>query len=126
MTLIFLLKILNVDLLLKELFNQIFIINHKNVNSLADIDQLQTTCQKKSLDGSFVTIHPVFVTNCIIVRGYSENTTEDRLEWYFENKKKSGVEGVTEIKIDKEEDYCIIYFQDSKGEVHFVKIFLQY
>ena len=99
-------------------------INHKNVNSLADIDQLQTTCKKKSLDGSFVTIHPVFVTNCIIVRGYSENITGDKLEWYFENKKKSGVEGVTEIKRDKEEGYCIIYFQNSKGEVHFVKIFL--
>ena len=108
----------------KTIIHQIFMINHKNVNSLVDIDQLQTTCKKKSLDGSFVTIHPVFVTNCIIVRGYSENITEDKLEWYFENKKKSGVEGVTEIKRDKEEGYCIKYFQNSKGEVHFVKIFL--
>ena len=71
-----------------------------------------------------MTIHPVFVTNCIIVRGYSETITEDKLEWYFENKKKSGVEGVTEIKRDNEEGYCIKYFQNSKGEVHFVKIFL--
>jgi hypothetical protein len=58
------------------------------------------------------------------VRGFREDTTEDRLEWYFENKKRSGVEGVTEIKRDEEEGYCIIYFQNSKGEVHFVKIFL--
>jgi hypothetical protein len=78
------------DAIAFKIIHQIFMINHKNVNSLADIDQLQTTCKKKSLDGSFVTIHPVFVTNCIIVRGYSENITGDKLEWYFENKINSG------------------------------------
>jgi hypothetical protein len=40
MTWILLLKILNVHLLTKKLFNQIFMINHKNVNSLESTIQV--------------------------------------------------------------------------------------
>ncbi|XP_052088528.1 protein mono-ADP-ribosyltransferase PARP14-like isoform X4 [Mytilus californianus] len=79
-----------------------------------DIGDIQTACKKKALDGSYLTVHPVVVTNCIVVRGFSEKTTESGLEYYFDNKRKSGVEGVANVKMDKDEDYCVIYFENAE------------
>ncbi|CAC5424295.1 Protein mono-ADP-ribosyltransferase PARP15 [Mytilus coruscus] len=79
-----------------------------------DIGDIQTACKKKALDGSYLTVHPVVVTNCIVVRGFSEKTTESGLEYYFDNKRKSGVEGVTDVKMNKDEDYCVIYFENAE------------
>ncbi|CAG2207725.1 unnamed protein product [Mytilus edulis] len=79
-----------------------------------DIGDIQTACKKRALDGSYLTVHPVVVTNCIVVRGFSEKTTESGLEYYFDNKRKSGVEGVTDVKMNKDEDYCVIYFENAE------------
>ncbi|CAG2200838.1 unnamed protein product [Mytilus edulis] len=79
-----------------------------------EIGDIQTACKKKALDGSYLTVHPVVVTNCIVVRGFSEKTTESGLEYYFDNKRKSGVEGVTDVKMNKDEDYCVIYFENAE------------
>ncbi|CAG2237686.1 unnamed protein product [Mytilus edulis] len=77
-----------------------------------DIGGIQTACKKKALDGSYLTVQPVVVTNCIVVRGFSEKTTESGLEYYFDNKRKSGVEGVADVKMNRDEDYCVIYFEN--------------
>ncbi|XP_071137975.1 protein mono-ADP-ribosyltransferase PARP14-like [Mytilus edulis] len=79
-----------------------------------DIGDIQTACKKKALDGSYLTVHPVVVTNCIVVRGFSEKTTESGLEYYFDNKRKSGVEGVTEVNMNKDGDNCVIYFENAE------------
>ncbi|XP_071137980.1 protein mono-ADP-ribosyltransferase PARP14-like isoform X2 [Mytilus edulis] len=78
-----------------------------------EIGDIQTAC-KKALDSSYLTVHPVVVTNCIVVRGFSEKTTESGLEYYFDNKRKSGVEGVTDVKMNRDEDYCVIYFENAE------------
>lgn len=56
------------------------------------------------------------MTNCIVVRGFSEETTESGLEFYFDNKRKSGVEGVTDVKMNKKENYCVVYFESNEGK----------
>ncbi|XP_052088524.1 protein mono-ADP-ribosyltransferase PARP14-like isoform X2 [Mytilus californianus] len=79
-----------------------------------NIGDIQTACKKKALNGSYLTVHPVVVTNCIVVRGFSEKTTESGLEYYFDNKRKSGVEGVADVKMNRDEDYCVIYFENGE------------
>ncbi|XP_052088539.1 protein mono-ADP-ribosyltransferase PARP14-like isoform X3 [Mytilus californianus] len=79
-----------------------------------DIGDIQTACKKKALDKSYLTVHPVVVTNCIVVRGFSEKTTESGLEYYFDNKRKSGVEGVTDVNMNRDDDCCVIYFENAE------------
>ena len=83
-----------------------------------DLDKIQTACKKKQLDGNYLSVHPVVVTNCIVVRGYSDKTTQSSLEYYFDNKRKSGVEGVTEVRMNDDGDYCVIYFEEAEGSVN--------
>lgn len=58
---------------------------------------------------------PVYVTNCIVVRGYSEDTQQSALEFYFDNKRKSGVEGIEKIEMNEDEEYCVIYFEEAES-----------
>lgn len=81
----------------------------------SDIEEIQSALKNKSFDGNHLKVHPVEVSNCIIVRGYSEETTYEAIENYFDNKRRSGVENVTECKMNEEENYCVIYFEDPKG-----------
>ncbi|XP_076078269.1 protein mono-ADP-ribosyltransferase PARP14-like isoform X2 [Mytilus galloprovincialis] len=81
---------------------------------LIDIEDIQTACKKRALDGSYLTVHPVVVTNCIVVRAFSEKTTESGLEYYFDNKRKSGVEGVADVKMNRDDNCCVIYFENAE------------
>ncbi|CAC5399477.1 unnamed protein product [Mytilus coruscus] len=74
------------------------------------IDEIQQACEKKSLEKINLQIKPVIVSYCIIVSGFSEKTTENWLEYYFDNKRKSGVERVA--KVQMEDGYCLVYFED--------------
>ncbi|XP_063405420.1 protein mono-ADP-ribosyltransferase PARP14-like [Mytilus trossulus] len=74
------------------------------------IDKIQQACEKKSLEKVNLQIKPVIVSNCIIVSEFSEKTTDDSLEYYFDNIRKSGVEGVANVQM--ENDYCLVYFED--------------
>ena len=67
-----------------------------------------------------LTVQPVVETNCIIVRGYDEKTTESTIEYYFDNKKKSGVDGVTEAKMNQEDGYCLVYFENPEGLIEII------
>ncbi|XP_052088544.1 uncharacterized protein LOC127725533 [Mytilus californianus] len=91
--------------------------SHKAVVTFSgpiDIEDIQTACKKKALDGNYLTVYPVVVTNCIIVRGFSKKTTESKLEYYFDNKRRSGVDGIADIKMNKDEDYCLVYFDNAE------------
>lgn len=56
------------------------------------------------------------VSNCIIVKGFSDTTTRTTLECYFDNSRKSGVEGVKECDMQSEDGYCLLYFENAKGK----------
>ncbi|XP_077863367.1 uncharacterized protein LOC144346598 [Saccoglossus kowalevskii] len=55
-----------------------------------DYDEMFDKISKRALDGSFLHLHPVSVTNSILVAGISQSTSTDTLELYFENKRRSG------------------------------------
>ncbi|KAK3094887.1 hypothetical protein FSP39_007507 [Pinctada imbricata] len=77
-----------------------------------DFEKLKLACQKKSLDKFYMKIQRVPITNCIIVKGFSERTSQDTLEFYFDNKRRSGGEGVLDVVMDKDEGFCIVSFEE--------------
>lgn len=82
---------------------------------LADIEQLQNSCRKGTFDGNPITVHQVEESNCIMVKGFSSKTTDGTIQFYFDTKKRSGVEGVVKTEMNTDQGYCIVYFKNAKG-----------
>ncbi|CAG2202964.1 unnamed protein product [Mytilus edulis] len=80
-----------------------------------DIGQLQAVCKKRTLDGNHIEVHNVAESDCIIVKGFSPKTTSGTIEYYFDNKRRSGVEGVVKTEMNTDQGYCVVYFQDPKN-----------
>ena len=80
---------------------------------MTDFEKLQLACQKRSLQKSYLEVAQVPVTNCVIVKNMSETTSEDTLEFYFDNERRSGVTGVLDVK--KFDDFCLVYFEEPEG-----------
>ena len=55
---------------------------------------------------------------CVIIRGFSQNTTEDALQNYFENTRRSGGGDVEEVSIKG--DWARIKFESAEGTVYVV------
>ncbi|XP_063435913.1 uncharacterized protein LOC134716831 [Mytilus trossulus] len=68
-----------------------------------DIGLLHTACLQRRLNGSHLGLHTVPITDCIVVTGYKDHTSSDTMEYYFDNKRRSGVEGVREVKLVEDE-----------------------
>ncbi|CAC5392514.1 Protein mono-ADP-ribosyltransferase PARP15 [Mytilus coruscus] len=81
------------------------------------IEEIQASVKNKSFKDNHIKVHPVEMSNCIIVSGYSEETTYEAIENYFDNKRRSGVDGVTDCKMNEDENYCLIYFEDPKDAI---------
>ncbi|KAL5021121.1 hypothetical protein ScPMuIL_000276, partial [Solemya velum] len=79
---------------------------------IMDFEKLQTACRTKTLEQAHLTISKVPVSNCIKVTGISEKTTKDTLTFYFENQRHGGGE-LENIVFEREEDYCLVYFQEA-------------
>lgn len=80
---------------------------------MTDFEKLQLGCQKTSLDKSYLEVAKVPITNCVIVKNISETTSQDKLEFYFDNERRSGVTGVLDVK--KFNDFCLVYFEEPEG-----------
>jgi hypothetical protein len=81
-----------------------------------DIDKLKVDCKKRNLDGQYLKIDSVPVSKCVIVSGIKEGTSKDAVHYYFENKIKSGVDGVEYVDLDAINRTCIVYFVNCEGE----------
>ena len=71
---------------------------------------------KRPLDKSYLQIHSVPITDCVVVTGFTESITSDTLEYYFDNKRRSGVEGVRDVNLMKDEGRFLIYFDDPQSK----------
>nr|XP_022346154.1 uncharacterized protein LOC111138466 isoform X2 [Crassostrea virginica] len=78
-----------------------------------DFKKLHLACKENSLDKFYLEVARVPITNCVIVKNVSENTSQDFLEFYFNNELRSGVTGVLDIK--KCDGYCLVYFEDPEA-----------
>lgn len=51
------------------------------------------------------------VCSCILVTGLKKETTDDTIELYFENEKRSGGKDVSQVE-RKGKDQALVYFED--------------
>ena len=86
---------------------------------LSDIDAVIQKFGKKKLKGCAVTAECVKVTNCILVQGLKPQTSEDVIELYFENDRKSGGGVVMDVTYYAEENKATVTFEDWTGKCDF-------
>ena len=51
----------------------------------------------------------------VIVSGIKESTSKDVVHYYFDNKRKSEVDGVEDVDLDAINRTCIVHFVDCEG-----------
>lgn len=95
-------------------YPQQFFPNVQNLFFL-DIDKLQKEFKNKRLSGKNLTVDVVPVSKCIIVSNIKPGTKEEAVMFYFDNHRKSGVEGVERVEMDDRNHTCIVYFVDTEG-----------
>ncbi|WAR21733.1 PAR14-like protein, partial [Mya arenaria] len=79
-----------------------------------DLVLLELVCKCKPLEGSYLKVACVPISNCILVSNISDSATKDMIELYFENKKRSNGGPVSKIEMFKTQGYCLVYFNDYK------------
>ncbi|XP_072025000.1 protein mono-ADP-ribosyltransferase PARP14-like [Amphiura filiformis] len=81
-------------------------------DELKDLDRIIQRFSEKKLNNVAVKADTVQVTDCILVQGLETNISEDMLELYFENERKSGGGPVTDVEFDEESNIAIVFFED--------------
>ena len=72
----------------------------------------------KGLEGRHLRLERVPVCSCIHVKGLKKGTSNDTIELYFENNRKSGGSCVNRVeRIEKDE--VLVYFKDSSSKFKF-------
>lgn len=97
---------------------------NKGLYFISDFEKLQQVCRKRTLDKSHFEISRVPITNCVIVKNIPEATCRDALEFYFDNKKRSGVSGVLDVKML--DGFCLVYFEEAGGIYLLIKTFSKF
>ncbi|KAL3865265.1 hypothetical protein ACJMK2_006878 [Sinanodonta woodiana] len=77
-----------------------------------DIVQLGKLFKESSIDGVFLKVERVAISNCILVQNLQPSSSHDAILYYFENKRRSGGGDVERVEMKTEERYCLIYFED--------------
>ncbi|KAK3598400.1 hypothetical protein CHS0354_019803 [Potamilus streckersoni] len=81
-------------------------------DEILDFHKLEEACKKRALEGSHLQPSKVNVSNCILVLNLKITTTEDTIELYFENEKRSWGGPVEKVEFKREEEYCLVFFED--------------
>ncbi|XP_013401660.1 poly [ADP-ribose] polymerase 14 isoform X2 [Lingula anatina] len=79
---------------------------------ITDFDNFKANCSKKKLEGSNLVVERVPLTTSIQVHKLPQNITEDALENYFENEKKSGGGGVSVVHMASDSASAIVTFDN--------------
>jgi hypothetical protein len=80
----------------------------------SDFLKLQDGCKKKLLEGSTLTVSMVPVTSSLLISGFNPEIPEETIQYYFENKRRSGGdENLTIVEYDNHS--CVIRFSSPTG-----------
>ncbi|XP_052770986.1 protein mono-ADP-ribosyltransferase PARP14-like [Mya arenaria] len=79
-----------------------------------DIERLELVCNRKPLEGSYLKVSCVPISNCILVSNISYSATKDMIELYFRNYNRSNGGPVSKVEIFENQGYCLVYFNDYK------------
>ncbi|XP_078364642.1 protein mono-ADP-ribosyltransferase PARP14-like isoform X2 [Oculina patagonica] len=66
---------------------------------------------RKGLEGKKPRVDRVPICSCILVTGLKKETTDDTIELYFENEKRSGGKDVSQVE-RKGKDHALVHFED--------------
>lgn len=55
------------------------------------------------------------ICSCVLVTGLKKETTDDTIELYFENEKRSGGKDVSQVE-RKGKDQALVYFEDPSSK----------
>ncbi|XP_060564917.1 uncharacterized protein LOC132724121 [Ruditapes philippinarum] len=82
-----------------------------------NFEKLEKACNERRLEGAWLKVSKVQVSQCILVSNLAPTITKDTLQYYFENKRKSGGGDVEKIVMNEDDDErtCMIFFEDYKG-----------
>lgn len=86
-----------------------------------DVQFVENKIQEKPLGSCRLSAHSVRESNVIIVSGLPPRCSDSTLEYYFDNKKRSGVEGVTDVTIGDDHQHCLVYFENTDAPVQACK-----
>jgi hypothetical protein len=86
-----------------------------------DFKKLMRAFDRHKLEGASLKICPVPISNCIIVANLASDITKDTIEFYFQNKRKSGGGQVDRVVMN-DDDTCFVYFADYTGKYSIVII----
>ncbi|XP_052771004.1 protein mono-ADP-ribosyltransferase PARP10-like [Mya arenaria] len=79
-----------------------------------DFETLEKVCRDKPLEGSYLDVSSVPISNCILVSNISDNVTKEMVELYFENTHRSNGGPVSKVVMFKTQGFCLVYFNDYK------------
>ena len=74
---------------------------------------------RKGLEGKKPHLERVPICSCILVTGLKKETTDDTIELYFDNEKRSGGKDVSQVE-RKGKDEALVYFEDASSKIHFL------
>ena len=80
-----------------------------------DFKKVTEMLEKHKLGGVNVVPVQIPVTSGIVVTNLPEDTTNDSVEMYFENARRSNGGPVHNIELHIEDGYCLVFFKDTKG-----------
>ena len=72
---------------------------------------------RKGLEGKKPHLERVPICSCILVTGLKKETTDDTIELYFENEKRSGGKDVNQVE-RKGKHQALVYFEDPTSKIH--------
>ena len=72
---------------------------------------------KKGLEGKKPRLERVPVCSCILVTALKKETTDDTVELYFENEKRSGGKDVSKVERFRK-DQALVHFEDPNSKKH--------
>lgn len=87
---------------------------------ISDFESLfhRVSKDRKGLEGKKPHLERVPICSCILVTGLKKETTDDTIELYFENEKRSGGKDVSQVE-RKGNDEALVYFEDASSKMHF-------
>ncbi|KAK3589891.1 hypothetical protein CHS0354_015917 [Potamilus streckersoni] len=79
-----------------------------------DIDWLLKRVKEKPLEGNYIQVKRVPVTRSVQLMGLHPTTTNDTVELYFENAKRSGGGPVEYVRFGRDKQSCVVFFENAK------------
>jgi len=83
---------------------------------IVELEKLQQVCSERPLEGSFLQMFAVPMSNCIQVTGFGKQTTKDLIMLYFENSKRSKGGPINKVELSVNKGFALVYFSDFKSK----------